>query len=84
MDDDGAWSSVDEHYTDPAPQSVAEQPDEQHDTMSYSERVKSHQFASVLHSREALCSLLELSYTGFLFSQDTPVVDKGFTEIPRS
>ena len=45
---------------------------------------KSHQFASVLRSREALRSPLELSSTGFLFSQNSLVIDKGFTEIPRS
>ena len=37
-DDDGAWSSVDEQYTDPAPQSAV-QLDEQCDMVSHSERV---------------------------------------------
>ena len=41
---------------------------------------KSHRFASVPGSREAMYSALELSTTGFLFSRDFPVVDKGFTE----
>ena len=44
----------------------------------------SHQFTSALRSRQALHSPLELSSTGFLFSQDSPVVDKRFTEISRS
>ena len=39
LDDNGAWSSVDKQYIDPAPQSVAVQSDEQCDTMSHSERV---------------------------------------------
>ena len=38
-DDDDAWSSVDGQYTVQSPQSVAVQPEEQCDTMSYSERV---------------------------------------------
>ena len=38
-DDDGAWSSVDKQYTDPAPQSVAVQPYEQCAKISHSERV---------------------------------------------
>ena len=42
------------------------------------------QFTSVLRSREALHSPLELSSTGCLFSRDSPVVDKSFTEISRS
>ena len=41
---------------------------------------KSHRFASVPRSREALYSPLELYSTGFLISWDCPVVDKGFTE----
>ena len=44
----------------------------------------SHQISLVLRSREALHSPLELSSTGFLFSRDSPVVDKSFTEISRS
>ena len=44
----------------------------------------SHQFTSVLRSREALHSPLELSSTGCLFSRDSPVVDKSFTEISPS
>ena len=43
---------------------------------------KSYQFASVLRSREALRSLLQLSSKGFLFSQDSP--NKGFNKIHRS
>ena len=43
----------------------------------------SHQFTLVLSSREVLNSPLELSSTCFLFSQDSPVVDKSFTEISR-
>ena len=40
-DDDGAWSSVDEHeqHTDTAPQSVTVQPNEQCDKISHSEQV---------------------------------------------
>ena len=142
-DDDGAWSSVDKRYTDPAPQSVAVQPDEQCDKISrsasiclvncwrltvlslaqchvcqhwhkpiipsrslpqpcfpFSEEMINHfqkiqqelkplrwaihLFTSVLRSREALHSPLELSSTGFLFSRDSPVVYKSFTEISRS
>ena len=45
---------------------------------------KIQQFTLVLHSREALHSPLELSSTGFLFSRDSPVADKSFTEISRS
>ena len=45
---------------------------------------KSHQFTLVLRSREALYTPLELSSTGFLFSQDSPVVDTDFTEISQS
>ena len=45
---------------------------------------KSHRFALVPRSREAMYSLLELFSTGFLFSRYSPVVDKGFTEISRS
>ena len=41
----------------------------------------SHQFTSVLRSREALHSPLELSSTGFLFSRDSPVVDKNLTDM---
>ena len=44
----------------------------------------SHQFTSVFRSREALHSPSEFSSTGFLFSRDSPVVDKSFTEISRS
>ena len=45
---------------------------------------KSHGFASVPRSREAMYSTLELPSTGFRLSRDSPVVDKGFTEISRS
>ena len=45
---------------------------------------KSHRFASVPHSRETMYSPLELPFTGFLFSRDSPVVDKDFTKISRS
>ena len=44
----------------------------------------SHQFTSVLRSSEALHSPLELSSTCCMFSRDSPVVDKSFTEISRS
>ena len=47
-------------------------------------RGKSHRFASVPRSREVMFSPLEIPSTGFLFSQDSPVVDKDFTEISRS
>ncbi|KAK2138491.1 hypothetical protein NP493_7646g00001 [Ridgeia piscesae] len=45
---------------------------------------KSHRFVSVPRSREATYSPLESSSTGFLFSRDSPVGDKSFTEISRS
>ena len=44
----------------------------------------SHQLTLVLRSREALHSSLELSSLGYLFSRDSPVVDKSFTEISLS
>ena len=47
-------------------------------------RGQSHRFASIPRSREAMYSPLELPSTGFRLSQDSPVVDKGFTEISRS
>jgi len=47
-------------------------------------RGKSHRYASVPRSRETMYSPLELPSTGFLFSRDSPVVDKDFTEIFRS
>ena len=72
-DDDGAWSSVDEQYTDPAPQSVAIQPDEQCDMMSHSERViLVHTYLSdelpatdslVLHTVPHLSALAQADYT---------------------
>ena len=39
LDDDDAWSSVNGQYTDPTPQSVSVQLDEQCDTMSHSEQI---------------------------------------------
>ena len=48
-DGDGAWSSVAEQYTDPAPQSDAVQPEEQCDKISHSERVI---LTHTLHSDE--------------------------------
>ena len=44
----------------------------------------SHRFATVPRSREPMYSPLELPSTGFRLSQDSPVVDKGFTDISRS
>ncbi|KAK2192719.1 hypothetical protein NP493_24g03024 [Ridgeia piscesae] len=90
LDDDGAWNSVYEQYFDPAPQSVAVQPDGQCDTMSHSERViLARMFLSdelpatdslVLCTVSRLSALAQADYT----VPDSPVVDKGFTEIPRS